>query len=431
MPDVKKKQIMSNASSNHLLDVIRALLKRARREREILTILRSESFPYPGLTLEPDKIYRLQTRQTILDWSKKAFSEEQIYDGSVFLNKVTFNASHFQGYTSFEKVIFCEDVDFTEVTFDKKVVFNEVIFCKKVDFSEATFHEQALFEEVIFAGEANYHAAHFAGPTAFDRSIWLKYLPNFTNASFVEPPDPEDFINILYCLREIDKPLLPERCQEQTKIWIADSFMKEKDNESCYGKIKRLFFPKCLQKQMKAWNPDIFRTHEDDKSFYDKIRKLRGFAKTAGDRKSELDYFAWQIKATKEKTRWTKKITYYLYEWFSDYGRSALRPFLGLLVVIFVNAYIHCAVPCGPCIETSFEENHSSLCKDRDKDGEFFHALSHVLAVSIPVLADSYTGSSARKDYDIALYVSDIFSSIASMTFLFLIALAWRNRFRL
>ena len=149
-----------------------------------------------------------------------------------------------------------------------------------------------------------------------------------------------------------------------------------------------------------------------------KFRCLKKFAKETDHQQQALDFYAKEMRSSYWYTLTGLKLAlFYLYDWSSDYGRSVIRPLLGLYMIWGVSSSLYWF--------TKTEEEASP-----------WSALLMSLSHSIPI----YSGArEARSDSLDALYGVDIpdivhvltiSQGILSGVFLFLIALAFRNMFR-
>ena len=184
---------------------------------------------------------------------------------------------------------------------------------------------------------------------------------------------------------------------------------------------------------------------------------LKLLADESKDQQSKLQFFAYEMKAQRhhEKTPKHQKLLLWLYEFFSDYGRSIWRPIISFLVMIMF--YWLIIYLCSLIVHYK-EKNYQQIYKNNIlQDNPLYphkntlDALSLSFTYSLPfqlgaidkksiyvkecLLLNQYNYEQHKcKDdnyKDIAFLPLKIIQAILGLVFLFLIGLGLRNRFLL
>ncbi|MCG8085876.1 MAG: pentapeptide repeat-containing protein [Candidatus Thiodiazotropha taylori] len=255
-----------------------------------------------------------------------SFYETDFGDGRVFFNAVDFGDG---------------SVDFTMAKFGNGYVsFNKSIFCgKKVDFSITDFgngnvsfiNTRFLNEEVVFKG-----AKFGEGVTDYSKSEFSFASIDLSNISkeqgrFIFSPMSLDgckkidftgsTFNSLLIFTGIDSPV-PINLSH---VKLSNPIDFYNVNINYRTKSKSLFFRKAV-----------------DPSDAAGFRRLKVLAKSSGDNERALEFYAKEMRTSYwYRINGLSLLLFYLYDWVSDYGRSIVRPLLGLLISIIVPSYVY------------------------------------------------------------------------------------------
>ncbi|MEW5250578.1 hypothetical protein [Microbulbifer discodermiae] len=296
---------------------------------------------------------------------------------------VSFYGARFgDGDVNFDRASFGDGVVyFIETNFgDGRVTFNKASFGDGVvSFEEANFGDGDVdffgarfgdgdvhFDQVIFGdGDVSFRGASFPGAIVLDKARFHR-VPDFRQVNFG---------------REISL--------HNTEVGYQEEW---------YG----IFLKKAVNEEAS-----------------DRLRGLRRMAAEARDHTREMDFFAKENRAKYiHELNLFQYFPIFLYDFFSDFGRSILRPVVGLLFTIFGSAWVF---------------------YDQSWKGSFWDALWLSVSNALPFVPWS---RAARPDYVTALYGQKISElqlvnfvaygqSILSLIFIFLIGLALRNKLRL
>ena len=151
------------------------------------------------------------------------------------------------------------------------------------------------------------------------------------------------------------------------------------------------------------------------------FRRLKKLAKEAEDNERSLDFFAKEMRSAYWYSISGPRLAlFYLYDWMSDYGRSIMRPLVGLLVTVALYAQLYL--------------NHATAI-DRKYEDALVFSVGHALPIypGVREISKDMAILLFSEDYAQApWWLSAIITSqyILSSILLFLLVLALRNRFR-
>jgi uncharacterized protein YjbI with pentapeptide repeats len=328
------------------------------------------------------------------DFSRAAFREAEFrfakfekrvvtFDNAVFQSWADFEEAHFF-YASFRRVTFAsasfrsaefETAEFPGTTFGK-ASFPGAIFKFTSDFEGATLRE-AKFEGAIFNGDPNFVNTDIEGPTSFESATFSTKPPSFFGAK------------------------LHERTVWRKAVWpLPIVSAAAGDFIDAYARLKL--------------EMDRLKQHEDELDFFALELKSRRVWHGDWAPMSQLRVLGRTIPFGPLKIkRPAPGLPIAIYGFLCDYGRSYVRPLVGLLVTAGAGAlpfWFYFGWP-----------------------SKFWQALSFSFANTLGVLG-------FRKDFikpEVTDHLLGIFKVIAAIqtvtgaVLLFLFVLAIRNRFRM
>ena len=322
--------------------------------------------------------------------------------GFHFPIRVNFNDATFSSWAVFINAKFSGIVGFINAKFSGLAHFHEATFSDKVNFSHATFSGLAIFSGVIFNGGEHQYIS-FQGA-------------NFTSAN--------SFADVKF---EAPK-------SKDTKNKVLFSMPVDFRNASFQSTPLVDSFPSDLSQFIKA-NKDKEQSTELIKYFYTtseaKFRRLKRLAEADNNHLKATEFYACELycqrRASNNYLNW-KNWSNYIYSWFSGYGLSFLKPFVSWLVILVV------AVVAQACVD-------GKEPKFFDERTTFYAAPSFSPISSInwkyqsEVRERLYPKCEAEniEKGQMPRFIQTIrFSqSILSMTMLFFMLLALRNRFKI
>lgn len=354
------------------------------------------------------------------------FAESTFGDGGKYFTSTKFG----EGNVDFRGVRFGHgDVDFKQSQFGKgNISFATAQFGEGcVDFWEADFNDGDLFfwETKFTKGRIEFKSALFGkGSIIFQGSDFGENTICFDSTiinghlDLSRLKNSDKIIDITFRHAHLDKTINLTDNEFRFVVDFANTKITHHfplDNFSYY--VSYLDFKKCGFKFCKAKN-------KDDPS---RLRRLKEIADDNKDYERSLEFHAQEMRVK----RWhDKKEPFGLffdisYEIFSDYGRSELRPILGLLFSWFLFAF-------------AYFYNSPLLNKDCECFGYLFlEALILSGSQTFPFVPSSKL---TRYDATVTLFGDDLsavvhsfllIQGLLSFIFLFLFGLALRNRFKL
>ncbi|MEZ5908985.1 MAG: pentapeptide repeat-containing protein [Hyphomicrobiaceae bacterium] len=273
-------------------------------------------------------------------WFEKAtFVERAWFGGTTFKRRVWFYAATFSGDGRFEKTTLEGEAGFQKATFSRDARFDNSLFKGHVWFENATFSGGTFLTRITFLGVAWFLQARFDGYTIFDDARFEREA-RFTamrgesyfslrGATFLQVPDFEQ-------AHFAEAPRLDVLRIEPAKQ-IGDG-----DTTARWRALKRL----AVQGH----------DHEREQRFFaEELKSLRGSTDWALPR--PLNLFRSDAPLWQNGTRyWFGR----LYQAFSDFGRSIVRPlawlavFTGLFTWAYLSAHMAARQPAYPSGATAW-----------------------------------------------------------------------------
>jgi hypothetical protein len=390
---------------------------------------------------------------------------DAIFNGDINFSFATFNSSanfkntKFFGDARFSNAKFSKFVNFDNAIFDSKAEFRETIFCENAIFLDSTFSNNADFEKTIFSGEAFFIRAKFCA------NAWLAKVQFNGNAKFESAVFEGNarFHNTTFSQDMLFDQILFKGFTDFSSAYFKKkiSFIAIHGNGYFSFKDTRFYsvpdfnqahFIEAPQFDESDFSKAIANRQYDNNGINNissKWRSLKRLAIQAHDHKSELFFFAEEIKSQRgaflelfnlvatDKQVWQGDAQYclgYLYEIFSDFGRSLWRPTIWLVffTAIFFLIYL------SPFAMQNEETTQITTSCERTESAlylSFHHAFPIFFASHSTKLMDSYKCIYGQKDQqaiipDMAIYVSVVQTAISTML-IFLILLALRNHFKI
>ncbi len=240
------------------------------------------------------------------------------FDGFVFPSIARFERATFSGIARFGSAIFSGDAGFGGQTFPSDVFFNHATFKEKANFSIVKFERIAQFNGARFLGDADFNAMR--GERSFSMADAIfEAVPDFIQAHFEEAP-------------RLDN------------MRVAGRLLTSGD-----GKPSR---QAKLHRKLKSLSYTYRRITSADHNIPARWRALKRLAIEGHDTDRELDFFSGEIRSARfagdwplrwpvwKASAWNGFLRFWaglLYQIFSNFGRSLLRPvmFWGLLIINF------------------------------------------------------------------------------------------------
>ncbi|MBX2830644.1 MAG: pentapeptide repeat-containing protein [Rhodospirillales bacterium] len=215
---------------------------------------------------------------------------------TTFAESTKFREANFLGDALFKRTTFSGDARFNDAIFLKGAVFDETSFMGDASFSGSTFSERAGFRKATFEGNARFNSACFEKPANFSQ---VKFI---TEASFNSAQIKQAFDLSGACFSEVPD-FRQTHCEEAP-------LLDDVHIDSIIIKQGRL-------------------SDEPDFTVTANYRALKRLAIQGHDHKHEVDFFAEQLRTrrlmvdTPSDPNWWLS---FLFEEFSDYGRSIASP---------------------------------------------------------------------------------------------------------
>ena len=285
------------------------------------------------------------------------------FKGGAAFNRATFNRTVFEGDASFVNATFScpaffqraafSRTSFDNATFSADVWFRDATFTGDARFRRATFQRDAIFVSVDFASDVRCRSATFEGNAFFrgarfrrsagfyairgERGFEMtaaqfEVVPEFIQAHFEEAPR-LDNVKVNERL-----PPLPEKNSKDDEklLWRERLHREWQDKSALYRRATSglsMYSPlRDVPARWRALKRLAIQGHDTDRELQFFSGEVRS-ARFAGD--WPLPWPLWKSSA------WGGCLRFYagwLYQVFSDFGRSLLRPFLAWVFCIVIFA---------------------------------------------------------------------------------------------
>ena len=382
------------------------------------------------------------------------------FDGFVFPGAVDFRRAIFDGHTIFQSATFEGLADFRNATFESHADFERATFKSSVAFFKATFMGDANFLSATFKGNGHFLMATFMGiadflsatfkgyadfeSVTFDRSVQFRSATFKSDAIFINVAFKD---SIAFYGVEVTKTLNLSRAHFNESLnaraaqfkgpafFAHIDFQRPPDFTSSSFAHSPSFlgatFAYPLSDHRFKWLWGICAV-EDGHEHY---RRLKQLAAEAHDYETELRLFALETKAKRSYVLtfgnpWhlLSLLLNYLYEWFSDFGQSVMRPgiWLGLTFAIALYLFAALAGSLGWPWALPGAVWVAAAVNLLPFAGQAVIGREIMREGLCPAPADAQDWGCLQ-----ALYAISAVEGLFALIFLFLIGLGLRNRFRI
>jgi hypothetical protein len=281
------------------------------------------------------------TFQGYADFRFVTFKRSAYFDSATFKGNAIFQSTTFQGNANFQSAAIGGRALFGGQTFANDVSFNSAKFgpLSRADFSLATFEQALQFDHAVFEGEADFNAVW--GKRTFSMArAHFKGVPDFIQAHFEETPRLDNVVvegRLLQAREEQPKEgeKLPRR--KQLHRWLKARSAPYRSAHFIYRRVTGGIAPGSALRNMPArWRALkrlAIKGHDSD-------REWRFFC---GEIRSRRFTEHWPLPWPLWKTDvWAGFLGFWvglLYQIYSNFGRSLVRPFaawLGCIVIFAV-----------------------------------------------------------------------------------------------
>ena len=347
-----------------------------------------------------------------------------------FHYNAAFRGATFKGEANFTLAKFAGNANFDSADFEKYASFIHAKFAGYADFFEAKFAGYTVFDEVKFAGDADFSQAKFEKGAHFNQAKFLKEV-NFTKFTFGQEVnlsfDKAVFVGVTTF--DVSAPELKKLSMDHAifeaptiihlPVKTCPDFSKSRFLKTVI--IEETWTEKSIEDEFKEAKRGGGEPDESFKTLEGKFRFLKTYFAKSGNHFKEIEYFkyemrAWEggLKAKKEVKGWCEHVRrrgefvlFWLYKILSNYGTSVFRPLLGLassLVLFTLVSYFSSL----DGVSAAFAENFSRT----------------IFPLSEFPLSELKNSSSVPS-------VWETIQALINVTFLFLLALGLRNKFKI
>lgn len=323
-----------------------------------------------------------------------AFFNETIFGGSAYFIDVEFRSvaqfrrTTFSGDAQFGSATFLCDAEFQAAAFLGNTVFQDATFSCDAKFENATISGDAMFQMAIFSGDASFENVRLQSSTSFARARFTLHPPRFHGASLHEGTE----------WHGVQWPPAPGDAEAAQRHVYAYERLKQE--------MERL------------------KKHDDELQFFEREMRCRRMVEDQHLPAERLKRVIFLLKGD----GWSGLLNR-AYDCFSGYGRSILRPTLGLIATFVLGIAAMMQAACWP--------GRAGSCPAILTLDSPFIALKQATLLSF---ANMLAPLNVRKDFFDAKMLAELsgwlkivggLQTLLALGFAFLIGLALRNRFRL
>ena len=331
------------------------------------------------------------------------------FSNTIFCSRVSFEAASFNENADFRLANFHEDADFSNLKFNGDAYFISAKFNKSAEFTNSTFNRVSFIIDVVFGGGVYFSKVKFLNLMCFFQQSTFKSNSSFENAVFENVGHFEDARFMTH------SPSFRGCKIDSTRLEFSDdSYFPANDS-----------------------SPDAVKN----------ISFLKRLADEHGQTDQALNFNAMELRAKRLQNKprpatWSFKITTWLYEKLSDYGRSFAKP-------IFWYGVLICLSSLFAMIYSTYSESPTKekriLCNSTNEQPllklDYGRAVVEYAMFRAGGLMDFTDTGKQNNAVNCRLFEEPIepplmrawgiFKGIASIALLFLAALGLRNKYRI
>ena len=348
------------------------------------------------------------------------FSGDAGFDSATFSDHAQFHSATFGGHAQFYSATFSGHAGFDSATFSGVAWFASATFSGHAGFGRATFSGHAQFDSATFSGIAWFESATFSSAAQFDRATFSGDA-QFGLASFEG--------NTSFNGAEFAGEAAFGAIEASRAFNLADARFETRVPDFIQAHFKEAPRLDNVSVPIPASRPNRDQIDKNDPARYWTLTRL---AVQANDHDREHYFFKGQMRAERHLKLHGRawRLFNRLYDHISDFGRSALRPlfWLGVTTALFAIAY--------GAISWSFANHGTITACTRIIEKSLFLALANALPAISGAQRQSILNAYSclygdPEKIPVAVGYLGVFQTLLSVIFLFLIALALRNMFRI
>ncbi len=295
---------------------------------EFNEIVDFKGFIFPGDVVLGEN-HRLRSRRP----GACTFAKYVSFNDCEVMGDFNFRRVHCLANIGFSRASFRGDANFAEAKFFKAIWFRNVVFHKDIWFGQTQFQSYCDFINTRFLGLVAFRGISSIGIFDLSGAVFER-VPNFDQAQFERPPRLDN-------LKIFEKRIASEDCSNSLTI---RSRLRAKWEDLAR---EILTWPR------RAWLVAWRRITRTDRDLPARWRALKQLAIQSHDTDRELLFFSEEVRSSRfagdwplpwpiwNSAAWGGFFRFWfgiLYQIFSDFGRSLLRPFLAWVLCIMIFA---------------------------------------------------------------------------------------------
>jgi Pentapeptide repeats (9 copies) len=282
------------------------------------------------------KPLRIPGPGSTLDFVGHTFVGNIYATGHEFLQLTDFYYATFKGDVNFHRVNFLKFINFDNALFEKYVKFNNTIFEGDADFSNSTFNDNASFSNAVFVSVAFFSNVTFNAGAAFIKTVFKSLSLFHENGSM-----------------NIQGTVFKKQASFESAVFNSIGHFEGVRFDT---QIPNFIGVANESTRLEFSDDDYFTKTDISEDAIKRLSMLKRLADQHGQTDQSLMFNAFELNAKREQARintesliffrklgdsnfWFANATY-LYDKFSDYGRSFTRPLIGYLILLFITFYL-------------------------------------------------------------------------------------------
>lgn len=311
---------------------------------------------------------RIFTFSKFLDLSNFIFPHNAKFRHAIFLENISFRSAVFYGDANFYFSEFRKEVSFTDTVFHENAYFTYAKFSNFTSIIRANFSSRAVFLHAQFDrganfsdtkfGLANFRDAFFVGEVTLKKAEFLNEA-NFSGSRFGNSASFEE--SIFYKNVDFHAVNFESYVNFSNSVFNGDTDFGGAHADRGFSLLNTTF----------AFAPNFIQTHfaeapaldnlkilneQGSASTPERYRALRRLAVQGHDHENEMNFFAHEFRSARGVKHFPFGKKGYVLSWwlgfiyqiFSNFGRSVLRPVFCLLLITITSSYFYLLLSDAP-----------------------------------------------------------------------------------
>jgi hypothetical protein len=376
----------------------------------------------------------------VVDLTNHVIDQEIILDGQVFKTDVWISGVTFNKHVSFKNVTFDKRVFFRGVIFNRGVSFNYAYFHHEVSFSDSLFNditdfrrcrfrgEGTCFKRVEFFSDANFEMAEFDKLAFFDGAVFHQKAL-FSGEAYVKNDQGKTDKLQTFNYISFSGVHFKNRAVFSNRDFRGTTSFGFYEGQPVTFDLAPLFH-NCKLFQGTSFFDAEFKISADDEDAAKAFNTLKHAMSQQQSTRDEQNFIKRELEAERLKAKSGRRVLYWMYKNFADYGFSVKRPIICLFLIPFA---VFSGLYGWVISEIKCESILADYCQFNG--WLFIKTLQFSFLQSMPPLGLDKTSESIRdtlfEAHSISVVPLVVFQKSIAIACWFLVALALRNLFKM